>query len=50
MNLLVKMLMQAIRELLDRKSVRARVEDKVNAKGEIVIGVILDKDQPGGTS
>lgn len=47
MNLLVNQLKNAIRDLLDRKQVKARVLDKVNTRGEIVIGVILDRgDSP----
>lgn len=45
-GLLVQMLMREIRAVLARKEIRGRVEDKVNAKGETVIGVILDKRQP----
>ena len=33
----------AIRRLLESKGVRARVLDKVNRYGEVVIGVILEK-------
>ncbi len=47
MNLLVNQLKLAIRELLDRKGVRARVVDKMNRKGEIVIGVILEEPEAG---
>ena len=36
----------AIRRLLDSKGVRARVLDKVNRYGEVVIGVILEKPAP----
>jgi hypothetical protein len=47
-DLLVNQLKLAIRELLARKGVRCRVLDKVNVRGEVVIGVILerDKEQP----
>jgi hypothetical protein len=44
-DLLVNQLKLAIRELLDRKGVRARVLDKTNANGERVIGVILETSQ-----
>lgn len=46
MDLLVVQLKAAIRKLLDAKGVRARVLDKVNRYGEVVIGVILEK-HPG---
>jgi hypothetical protein len=45
-DLLVVQLKAAIRKLLDAKGVRARVLDKVNRYGEVVIGVILEK-HPG---
>jgi hypothetical protein len=41
-DLLVSMLKNAIRDLLARKRVRGRVLDKVNARGEPVIGVIIE--------
>lgn len=43
MDLLVVQLKAAIRRLLDGKGVRARVLDKVNRYGEVVIGVILER-------
>jgi hypothetical protein len=43
MDLLVVQLKAAIRRLLDAKGIRARVLDKVNRYGEVVIGVILEK-------
>lgn len=44
MNLLVSQLKIAIADLLKNKGiVGARVLDKVNARGEVVIGVILPK-------
>ena len=46
MDLLVIQLKAAIRRLLDSKGVRARVLDKVNRYGEVVIGVILEKPVP----
>jgi hypothetical protein len=46
-NLLVNQLKLAIRELLDRKGVRARVVDKMNRRDEIVIGVILEGPEVG---
>ena len=46
MDLLVTQLKAAIRRLLDSKGVRARVLDKVNRYGEVVIGVILEKPVP----
>ena len=46
MDLLVVQLKAAIRRLLDGKGVRARVLDKVNRYGEVVIGVILEKPVP----
>jgi hypothetical protein len=36
----------AIRELLKAKGVRARVLDKTNARGEVVIGIILEPEAP----
>ena len=36
----------AIRRLLETKGVRARVLDKVNRYGEVVIGVILERPAP----
>jgi len=45
-DLLVVQLKAAIRRLLDGKGVRARVLDKVNRYGEVVIGVILEKPPP----
>jgi hypothetical protein len=52
-DLLVNQLKIAIRELLQRKGVNARVLDKVNARGQVVIGVILEgpsaaSEEPGG--
>jgi hypothetical protein len=46
-DLLVVQLKAAIRKLLDTKGVRARVLDKVNRYGEVVIGVIIER--PPGT-
>ena len=46
MDLLVVQLKAAIRRLLDTKGVRARVLDKVNRYGEVVIGVIIEKPVP----
>lgn len=46
MDLLVVQLKAAIRRLLDSKGVRARVLDKVNRYGEVVIGVIIEKPAP----
>ena len=46
MDLLVVQLKAAIRRLLEEKGVRARVLEKVNRYGEVVIGVILDRS-PG---
>ena len=43
MDLLVVQLKAAIRRLLEEKGVRARVLEKVNRYGEVVIGVILDR-------
>ena len=43
MDLLVVQLKAAIRRVLDAKGVRARVLDKVNRYGEVVIGVILER-------
>ena len=48
MDLLVVQLKAAIRRLLEDKGVRARVLDKVNRYGEVVIGVILER--PSGWS
>jgi hypothetical protein len=46
MDLLVGQLKNAIRRLLEEKGIRARVLEKVNRYGEVVIGVILER--PGG--
>lgn len=43
MDLLVVQLKAAIRRLLETKGVRARVLDKVNRYGEVVIGVIIER-------
>lgn len=43
MDLLVGQLKNAIRRLLEQKGVRARVLDKVNRYGEIVIGIIIER-------
>jgi len=43
MDLLVVQLKAAIRRLLDAKGIRARVLEKVNRYGEVVIGIILEK-------
>jgi hypothetical protein len=43
MDLLVVQLKAAIRRLLEDKGVRARVLDKMNRYGEVVIGVILER-------
>ncbi len=48
MDLLVVQLKAAIRRLLETKGVRARVLDKVNRYGEVVIGVIIEKAPEGG--
>ena len=48
MDLLVVQLKAAIRRLLEDKGVRARVLDKMNRYGEVVIGVILER--PAGWS
>jgi hypothetical protein len=45
MDLLINQLKLAIRDLLERKGIRARVLDKTNSQGERVIGIILSKDQ-----
>lgn len=47
MDLLVVQLKAAIRRLLEDKGVRARVLDKMNRHGEVVIGVILERDSSG---
>ncbi len=44
MDLLVNQLKIAIRDLLERKGIRARVLDKTNAQGERVIGIVLPRD------
>lgn len=46
MDLLVIQLKAAIRRVLETKGVRARVLDKVNRYGEVVIGVILERPVP----
>lgn len=46
MDLLVSQLKSAIRRILETKGVRARVLDKVNRYGEVVIGVILERTAP----
>lgn len=48
-DLLVVQLKAAIRRLLDAKGVRARVLDKVNRYGEVVIGVILEGSAGAGS-
>ncbi len=48
MDLLVVQLKAAIRRLLEAKGVRARVLDKVNRYGEVVIGIILEKPRSIG--
>lgn len=49
MDLLVSQLKTAIRRLLDTKGIRARVVDKMNRHGEVVIGVILaPREDVGG--
>jgi hypothetical protein len=45
-DLLVVQLKAAIRRLLESKGVRARVLDKVNRYGEVVIGIILERPAP----
>jgi hypothetical protein len=45
MDLLINQLKLAIRDLLERKGIRARVLDKTNAQGERVIGIIIDRNQ-----
>jgi hypothetical protein len=45
-DLLVSQLKAAIRALLEAKRIRARVLDKINRHGEIVIGIILDREPP----
>lgn len=50
-NLLVQQLKAAIDDLAKKKGLRgARVLDKVNRYGEIVIALILPRDPPGGGS
>jgi hypothetical protein len=44
-DLLLNQLKLAIRDLLARKGIRARVLEKTNAQGERVIGIIIDRDQ-----
>jgi hypothetical protein len=44
-DLLINQLKLAIRDLLERKGIRARVLDKTNAQGERVIGIIIARDQ-----
>lgn len=46
MDLLVIQLKASIRRILETKGVRARVLDKVNRYGEVVIGVILERPAP----
>lgn len=49
-NLLVQQLKAAIDELAKKKGLSgARVLDKVNRYGEIVIALILPRDPPGGS-
>jgi hypothetical protein len=45
-DLLVVQLKAAIRRLLETKGVRARVLDKVNRYGEVVIGIIIERPAP----
>jgi hypothetical protein len=42
-DLLIVQLKAAIRRMLDAKGIRARVLDKVNRYGEVVIGIVLEK-------
>jgi hypothetical protein len=44
-DLLLNQLKLAIRDLLERKGIRARVLEKTNAQGERVIGIIIERDQ-----
>jgi hypothetical protein len=44
-DLLIQQLKLAIRDLLEKKGIRARVLDKINAQGERVIGIILAREQ-----
>lgn len=44
-DLLINQLKLAIRDLLERKGIRARVLDKTNSQGERVIGIIIARDQ-----
>jgi hypothetical protein len=46
-DLLIRALISAIEELLRAKRVRGRVLFKVNARGEKVIGVIIDAYDDG---
>ncbi len=46
MNLLVGQLKAAIRKLLDDRRIEASVVDKVNARGELVIAVVLNEVCP----
>ena len=45
MNLLISQLKAGIQRLLESKGIRARVLDKVNRYGEVVIGIILEKPE-----
>ena len=47
MDLLVNQLKLAVRELLEKKGIRARVLDKTNANGERLFGFIIAMDQNG---
>lgn len=46
MNLLVGQLKIRIRELLEERGIDASVVDKTNAKGELVIAIILNEACP----
>lgn len=46
MNLLVSQLKNAIRDLLRAKNVEGSVVDKVNARGELVIAIVMNEQCP----
>lgn len=50
MDLLVVQLKAAIRRLLQEKGIRARVLDKVNRYGEVVVGIVLERPPSRGAA
>jgi hypothetical protein len=46
-DLLLSQVKNSIRDLLEAKGIRARVLDKVNARGEVVIAAIVSRSSLG---